>query len=278
MYMAELRGKLSEKSERREDILTSNVFSLFKYADRKVFLRSFLCHLGINISNTDAENAEFQFWPRYPDNTEPDLVIVAGPYYLLVEAKYYSSFEWKTEEKQSQLYREIRGGLADAKNFSKKFFLLAITADYVYRPGNFVPIVGELPTGNFKWVNWQQIEAFLLNVLQNEAIAPPTRLFCEDLCQLLERKNLRPFQSFGSVLSGTGADILQPLEQIFLVSETTAFRDDFLGFMSTLSLLEDLGSLPDRVFWVRRSLFADLESIGSEFEVQNSEIFYREAS
>lgn len=278
MYMAELRGKLSEKSERREDILTSNVFSLFKYADRKVFLRSFLCHLSINISDTDAESAEFQFWPRYPDNTEPDLVIVAGPYYLLIEAKYYSSFEWKTEKERSQLYREIRGGLADAKNLSKNFVLLAVTADYVYKPGNFAPIVEELPPNCFKWVNWQQIEAFLLNILQKEALAPQTKLFCEDLCQLLEKKNLRPFQSFRSALAGTGAQLLQPLQQIFLVSETTTFRGDFLGFMPTFSTLEYLGSVPDTVFWVRRRLFVDLESIGTGLKVQNSEIFYWEAS
>ena len=278
MYMAELRGKLPEKSERREDILTSNVFSLFKYTDRKIFLRSFVRHLGIDISDTDAENAEFQFWPRYADNTEPDLVIIAGPYYLLIEAKYYSSFQWKTENERSQLYREIRGGLADAKNLSKKFLLLAITADYVYKPENFAPIAGELPAGSFKWVNWQQIEAFLLNILQNEAIAPPTKLFCEDLCQLLERKNLRPFQSLGIVLSRTEAELLQPLEQIFLVSETTTFRGDFLGFMQTLSTIEYLGSLPDRVFWARRSLFADLETIGAELKARNSEVFFREAS
>lgn len=41
MYMAELRGKLSEKAEKQEDILTSNVFSFFKYANRQIFLVKF---------------------------------------------------------------------------------------------------------------------------------------------------------------------------------------------------------------------------------------------
>jgi hypothetical protein len=39
MYIAELKGKLSLTDERKEDILTSNVFSFFKYSTRKVFLK-----------------------------------------------------------------------------------------------------------------------------------------------------------------------------------------------------------------------------------------------
>lgn len=69
MYVAELRGKLSRRLESQEDILTSNVFSFFKYANRQVFLKRFLAELGIQVSDEDAENAEFAFWPRYADGT-----------------------------------------------------------------------------------------------------------------------------------------------------------------------------------------------------------------
>ena len=34
MYLAEIHGKLSMENENKEDILTSNVFSFFKYANR----------------------------------------------------------------------------------------------------------------------------------------------------------------------------------------------------------------------------------------------------
>ena len=53
MYLAELRGKLSSRVERMEDILTSNGFSFFKYSTRDIFLKNYLNKLGFNISNQE---------------------------------------------------------------------------------------------------------------------------------------------------------------------------------------------------------------------------------
>ena len=50
MYLAEIHGKLSRKQENQEDILTSNVFSFFKYAPRNIFLSAFIQNLGLNVS------------------------------------------------------------------------------------------------------------------------------------------------------------------------------------------------------------------------------------
>lgn len=102
MYLAELHGKLSSKFdgknnslhsiERMEDILTSNVFSFFKYSSRDIFLKEYLNSLEFQVSEKEAKEAEFRFWPNYEDGTEPDLVIIVGKYYILFEAKYYSGF------------------------------------------------------------------------------------------------------------------------------------------------------------------------------------------
>src|SRR5271157_4611599 len=121
MYLAEIHGKLSRQTENQEDILTSNVFSFFKYSDRKNFLYGFVQSLGLGISINDALNAEFLFWPRYEDNTEPDLVIIMGDFYLLVEAKYHSGFGQETQSKEHQLVREIEGGIIESKKLEKKF-------------------------------------------------------------------------------------------------------------------------------------------------------------
>lgn len=50
MYIAEIKGKLPTQLSRSENILTSNVFSFLKYADRKVYLKGFLNELGITPS------------------------------------------------------------------------------------------------------------------------------------------------------------------------------------------------------------------------------------
>ncbi len=79
-----MKGKFSLSMRRSEDILTSNVFSFFKYADRTIFLYEYLQGLGFNsITVEAARDAEFIFWPSFEDGTEPDLVIIAGDYYLL---------------------------------------------------------------------------------------------------------------------------------------------------------------------------------------------------
>ncbi|GAH35154.1 unnamed protein product, partial [marine sediment metagenome] len=176
MYLAELHGKLPSRIERMEDILTSNVFSLFKYSTREIFLQGYLNKLGFNISNQEANEAEFIFWPRFGDNTEPDLVLIVGDYYLLIEAKYFSDFA------EDQIQREIRGGEIEAKNYGKDFKLIAITADYYYKEDKFRVLIPLDFIPHFKWTNWQQVSAFLYSVLENRKnIKKQERDFALDL-------------------------------------------------------------------------------------------------
>jgi hypothetical protein len=107
MYIAELKGKLSSRIERSEDVLTSNVFSFFKYAPRDIFLSRLLSLLGINLTDDELDNAEFIFWPTYEDGTEPDLVLLVGRYYILFEAKYFSDFGTDDEKNPEQLMWEF---------------------------------------------------------------------------------------------------------------------------------------------------------------------------
>ena len=44
------------------------------------------------INDKQANEAEFIFWQRYEENTEPDLIIRTGKHYILFEAKYFSDF------------------------------------------------------------------------------------------------------------------------------------------------------------------------------------------
>ena len=156
MYLAELHGKLSSKVERKEDILTSNVFSFFKYSSRDIFLKGYLKELGLgDLEDKDVKEAEFLFWPKYDDRTEPDLVIIVGKYYLLFEAKYHSWFGEETETREKQLEREIKGGKLEAKNYQKEFILFAITADYY--ENEKIKLILRRYKGLMKWTNWQLV-------------------------------------------------------------------------------------------------------------------------
>ena len=140
-------------------------FSFFKYANREIFLKGYLESLDIDVEITSQEgmDAEFRFWPRYDDSTEPDLVIIVGKYYLLVEAKYFSDFGKESQNTDAQLVREIEKGKSEAKTCNKEFKLIAITADHVYKNEKFKTVSKE-DLNYIKWTNWQQVSAFLDDV------------------------------------------------------------------------------------------------------------------
>ena len=257
MYLAELHGKLSQRIERMEDILTSNVFSFFKYSTRDIFLKGYLNKLGFDVSDQEAIEAEFIFWPHFEDNTEPDLVILVGNYYLLIEAKYFSDFGGETDETKAQLIREIEGGQLDAKNYGKDFVLIAITADsyrkdYKFEviPSDFIPY--------FKWTNWQKVSWVLTNILESDKkITKQERDFALDLYNLLDKKNLREFQSF-NVFSLMN-QYLKPHASVFFDAKTAKFRGDFIGFLNSLPFDKKILMMRKTIFLtIHKKIFTHL--------------------
>ncbi len=246
MYLAELHGKLSSRIERMEDILTSNVFSFFKYSTREIFLKGYLNKLGFNISNQEANEAEFIFWPRFEENTEPDLVLIVGDYYLLIEAKYFSSFADETEKTKAQLLREIEGGKLEAKNYGKDFKLIAITVDHYYKENKFKIIPSDF-ISHFKWINWQSVSSFLYNTLEGSRdIKKQERDFALDLYNLLDKKNLRDFQGLNSLYNINA--FLKSYASVFFEARTAKFRGDFIGFMHSLSFDKKITPLRKTIF------------------------------
>jgi len=230
MYLAELHGKLSSHVERKEDILTSNVFSFFKYSNRKVYLKELMKLLEIEVTNIDLETADFKFWPKYDDYTQPDLVTVVGDNYILWEAKYFSDFGGQENKTKSQITREIEGGLNEAKTLGKRFYYVAITADYVI--GKKFSHIPEEYVGTFKWLNWQSISFVLLQLLEQYGQELPNFEFANDLYRLLDKKNLRSFQSF-SRLNGIYKG--KKLEKVFFSPQSAIYRGQFLGFEEALA-------------------------------------------
>lgn len=271
MYLAELRGKLSSRVERMEDILTSNVFSFFKYSSRDIFLKKYLSELGFNVSDKEAEKAEFKFWPVFDDGTEPDLVIIVGDYYLLIEAKYFSEFSEGKEKSEPQLLREIQNGKLEAKNYNKKFKLIAITADYYFKEYKF-KVIPQNFHSHFKWTNWQSVSLFLDDILScNPNIKEPERDFALDLYHLLDKKHLRDFQKITYI----GA-LLKRYSSIFFDAKTAKLRGDFIGFVESLYLTKRLKPAGKTVFFSStKRIFKSLSKLEKLKKVK-SPIFFKE--
>lgn len=268
MYLAELRGKLPSQFERMEDILTSNVFSFFKYSTREIFLKGYLNKLGFNISDQEANEAEFIFWPRFEDNTEPDVVIIVGKYYLLIEAKYFSGFGQKTETTKAQLQRENERGRLEAKNRGKEFWLIPITAHHSkhsfknkskINPPDFGPY--------FRWTNWQSVALFLDDILESgKKIKEEERDFALDLYRLLDKKNLRGFK--GMVGIHKKGLLQKSYTSIFFEARTAKFRGDFIGFTRSLSLDKKITPLRETIFLSSRQEATPLLQYGKSKHVE----------
>jgi hypothetical protein len=272
MYLAEIKGKLSSDIKDREDVLTSNVFSFFKYSSREIFLRSYLADLGFNISDHEAREAEFLFWPRYQDNTEPDVVIIAGKYYLLFEAKLFSSFGVESKDIKAQLIREIEGGRIDAASYGKSFKLIAITADHYYKETNFDHVPFEYKI-HVEWTNWQRVSAFLYRILneREHSLRSEERDFAMDLYYLLDKKNLRDFQSFSNILPKI---IITRLSSLFFQAKSAKYRGKFIGFLESLAQDKIIKKTGDYVFFNRQKLFFN-ELINRNQIKINKFIFYQ---
>jgi len=241
MYLAELHGKLSSKLERKEDILTSNVFSFFKYSNRNKYLKSLISEFGLKISGDALKKAEFIFWPTFDDNTEPDLVITIGNYYLLFEAKYFSEFSI------DQIEREIEMGRLEAKSLDKIFYYIALTQDYYYKPKKFKQVINMIEDKYFRWINWQK----LCNIIEQNigSEEEPDYLIASDLYQLLLKKNLRQYQGFEKLEIPKG---ILMFDSIFFDAKSTKYRGKFIGFIEAIqSRKYDLKPIMGNLFFGR---------------------------
>jgi len=272
MYLAELHGKLPSRFERMEDILTSNVFSFFKYSRRDIFLKGYLELLGFEVSIDDVNNAEFVFWPQLEKKTEPDLVIRVGNYYILIESKYCSDFNEGLIKTDSQLLREIEAGKLDAKNYNLEFYLIAITGDYYEKKEKFEIIPQDFHS-NFKWTNWQKVTLLIKNTLERRGdITIENKSFASDLYNLLVKKGLCIFRGADFIL-GLGSD-LRRHQKIFFEARTAIFRGDFIGFVDALYLTDKMLPVGKTLFFhTQRRLFASLDIFGDIIPIE-SPIFY----
>ncbi len=271
MYVAELHGKFHPNEERKEDILTSNVFSFFKYAKREVFLNGLLSLFGIRVEKTKLADAEFIFWPSYEDGTEPDLVVIVGNFYLLFEAKLHSGFGKSEELDRFQVLREIKGGELEARNMGKEFKFIAVTAHYAKH--KFLeenPYISKL---DYQWINWHQLALLVFTVLsKSELLDAETASFAEDLYALLLRMNLRKF---------AGIDVLTPLKNLhsspsylFFDPTTSEYRGDFIGFMTTLYMFPMILPTTEPIFLRREPSY--FRFTGNEYSINKCEtIFFK---
>lgn len=251
MIRAALHGKLPSRLVEAEDILTSNVFSFFKYADRTRYLKALLLLHQVNASDEALRTAEFLFWPRYNDATEPDLVLIVGEYYILFEAKHLSDFGPESDGRKAQIMRELEGGEAEALSLGKQFRFVAVTSHY-NRPAQLLDHISHNGGEKLLWMNWQAVAGLLLDNLESPDDIPG-REFVEDLYALLCTMRLRSFLPFFHLT----VDLPASSNTLFFSARSARYRGAFLGFRSMLGDAPTVYAPPVHLFYNRR-FFRDL--------------------
>jgi hypothetical protein len=143
MTIAEIHGKLPEY-EGMEDLLTSDVFSTFKYLPVELAFIPFLKRAvnfrtgeTINYSFDDVIKADYIFWPKTSYfKREPDLLILLtrrnqSPISIVVEAKYRSG---KSNVNRENDLQELQ--LLDGDQLAEQYYELVnenFNIDYPYK-------------------------------------------------------------------------------------------------------------------------------------------------
>lgn len=229
MTVAEIHGKLSvaSLSERREDLLTSDVFGCLRYLPPQEVLVPFLKTArslsGKTLSiSSSISAAHYAFWPSLRAlrraACEPDVVLGLetddGIHLIMIEAKYHSgpsSLENNDLLPHHQLAREMDQLSAvscadlnwETPSEPGSRTLLYVTKDMTMPEADMGRACLEYSSKraasiDIYWTSWRFLPSILESTLVHETI-PERRAIVDDMLRLLERKWLMPFSGVDRV-------------------------------------------------------------------------------
>jgi hypothetical protein len=227
MSIAEIYGKLSPDNPRgahegMEDLLTSDVFGTMLYVGWQPVFHAWMseaqCAPSLSPGSSfaqylpaseDIRNVAYSFWPRLPNNREPDVALLIecadqSTSLIVVEAKYRSGLSGEKQlidEAQglfdltpSQLGRwRFRPPIRPLHSASLRKVLLYVTQD------SSLPATDLIREGNTAWpipafwLSWKSLSRHLESERNSSS---SSSLLLEDLRELLKRKKLRDFVGF----------------------------------------------------------------------------------
>ena len=259
MIISEIRGKLNyvdfdleEESlakldprdiTRMEDVLTSNVFGILKNIDYRVLNRI------LEKAKIPAFESKptFEFWHKYKDGTEPDIIIKSDNMYIIVEAKYLSDFDYGSTHKRPQIVREIEEGKKDAGN--RAFYYLAVTnednIDWYSKIHNSDEYINCLKS-NYSClcqITWKSIDEVIKDCIND--VDNTSQNFIADLIQYFNVKGInnpsavkgeRPFQYF---FSDDAVELFEMIKRLGKRNDKNKTYDIYLNLL-TVSDKEEL--------------------------------------
>ena len=230
MTIAEIRGKLSSSgsniSDRREDLLTADVFGCLRYLPfdkgfRKILTKARRCFIDGDVQRLCIKDAnrdgKVRFWPRLK-KSEPDVLIEHGAHLIMIEVKYLSPKLGSNKAEQDiednmeaacsdQLAREYQDLMGYAGDYTGRS-LIYLTAHRSLPKEDVVSGYQELMAladsgcddykDNVYWLSWYEVYKTVSGLLKEEN--KYWRIVLCDIQRLLHRKGLRQFEGFDGII------------------------------------------------------------------------------
>jgi hypothetical protein len=218
LAIAEIKGKISKYgtnlSDRLEDKLTSDVFSIFRYLDPNKLFRIFL-EKSINVNekefiiNNEIEEIEFIFWRKF-NRSEPDVVVEYKAnntkFCIFFENKYMSGKSSNilleeeiliAETPSDQIAREYFDMAENYPNCEKKLVYLTCHRTIPKQALNdsineIEKISKKEALSNIFWNTWYHLLPIIDGLDDNE-LNTYERIMINDLKDLLIKKGLYSF-------------------------------------------------------------------------------------
>lgn len=227
MTIAEIHGKLSSSgsniSDRREDLLTADVFGCLRYLPfekgfqkiltkaRRCFIDGDIQRLCIKDTNRDGK---VRFWPKL-EKSEPDVLIEHGAHLIMIEVKYLSG---KSGDYKSNHDNEVNMEPASSDQLAREYQdLKGYGGNYTERSLIYLTAHRSLPEEDVKagyreladsgcddykdhvyWLSWYEVHKTVSGLLKEEN--KYWRIVLCDIQRLLHRKGLRQFEGFDGII------------------------------------------------------------------------------
>lgn len=232
MTIAEIHGKLSSSgsniSDRREDLLTADVFGCLRYIPFDKGLLKILTKAQRNTGTelclkNSSDSVCVEFWPRLKNNSEPDVLIRIGDHLIIIEVKYLSGKSGHYDANQEnndnleaassdQLARLFKGLMSDEGQYRKRS-LIYLTA-HRNLPKNDIKAgykaldklsddIHDEYNENVYWISWFEVHKIISGLLKNDSQLQDKyyRIVLSDIQRLLHRKGLRQFEGLKGIIS-----------------------------------------------------------------------------
>ena len=228
MYITQIKNKLTRHEDRMEDLLTGNVFGLWRYLPAKLGLRGILQSAQLSSGEQlqvpeDFVLTSLDFWPWLQfgahKGIEPDVLLrvhdSSGQLsIILIEAKFKSdksSLATPDGQPNDQLGKQMVNLRSIAEDeHAKSYALIYLTAEPKFPLASIQQSIDELERktrqgsqSHFYWTNWRAVYSELVMTLHSSSTNEIERNLLTDAVQILESLGFSDFTGITSPYTGT---------------------------------------------------------------------------